>query len=269
VPDVYKQASRKSTATGFFDLPRELRDEIYHHLWQVRPIVLISTTEPGLRTLAYYDRKYLEEDVYWFHDVGPPEWLCTNKQIQEEGFDRSRRKGLWAIHMTHDQRLSYTFTKRFLQRSMLMHSCRAHHLHLSFGGYPSRYITNLPTHERQWLMNLMTNICRDNDWRTFRVALDPYIIFGNETITWDLSYLHTHLVAFPHLGKLIFEVKYLTKCSNVADVTEKIYEEVRKLANITLGPSLLEKRHHVSERSFQPSKGTVTMLVKCFEFVRA
>jgi len=105
--------------TGFFGLPRELRDRIYNYLWHA------SDLPPGRKkrhwpvemTLVYTGDIVAPH----FHSVSPRllamHWLTTNKAMLREGQEQFYRRGYVHVHFTrHADQNTFNIqeTPRFL-----------------------------------------------------------------------------------------------------------------------------------------------------------
>jgi len=78
----------------FFDLPRELRDEIYHQVWLNTPIIKLCFGECCWS--AWYDRSV---SFNWpLSAPGLLLWLRSNKDFLAEGVAAFHRKGVLALH---------------------------------------------------------------------------------------------------------------------------------------------------------------------------
>ncbi|KAF2876300.1 hypothetical protein BDV95DRAFT_221751 [Massariosphaeria phaeospora] len=73
-------------AVGFFDMPREIRDDIYHLIWKEEQMV--SVPYRGSTFMIEYDKR-----PYSYRCKKPlPTWLLTNKAMLEEGLAQFQRK---------------------------------------------------------------------------------------------------------------------------------------------------------------------------------
>ncbi|KAJ4370722.1 hypothetical protein N0V83_005243 [Neocucurbitaria cava] len=91
-----KYLMAKRHATSFFDLPRELRDIIYHFLWHEHEGIAVpyfgqrarmdylETTSAAVKRLHYYCRKY-----------PLPKWLCISKMFHKEVIDAFNERAEW------------------------------------------------------------------------------------------------------------------------------------------------------------------------------
>lgn len=73
----------------FGDLPREIRDIVYHELWKATPGVRVPYEQNHLH-LSYGDYGWWEK-----HD-GLPAWLFANKAIMKEGIQQLLLKASWS-----------------------------------------------------------------------------------------------------------------------------------------------------------------------------
>jgi hypothetical protein len=70
----------RSRTFSFMNLPQELRDMVYHELWQQTPSVRIERSDSNLNLI------YLLYGHHWGGTtVGLPLWLLTSKAILEQG----------------------------------------------------------------------------------------------------------------------------------------------------------------------------------------
>ncbi|KAF2831855.1 hypothetical protein CC86DRAFT_400638 [Ophiobolus disseminans] len=87
--------------TTFFDLFRELRDEIYHHAWTNTRAILFRNG-PNLSMGAWYDGDpciIVKTKAYTFK---VPDWLRTSKIMLREGIEAFHRKGLITMYPSLD-----------------------------------------------------------------------------------------------------------------------------------------------------------------------
>jgi hypothetical protein len=75
-----KAAARDQDMFPFYELPRELRNQVYHYLWND---TLIAFRHNGLVTIA----RYQNNSEYTILDALPP-WLGTSRQIRLEGMQQ-------------------------------------------------------------------------------------------------------------------------------------------------------------------------------------
>lgn len=98
----------KPQQKDFFDLPRELRDMVYHRLWQHSPYLDIDFDPYRLvfgphddyqdfRVLYDPSATYLWPAKWGSARSGLPLWLLTNKAFLNEGVAQSRYGGRWII----------------------------------------------------------------------------------------------------------------------------------------------------------------------------
>jgi hypothetical protein len=76
--------------TNFFNLPRELRDQVYYELWECTPCIKIAGSCDWSRVCACYTVKARKAD-------GMPLWLLTCKQVLTEATEEFKIKGIWVI----------------------------------------------------------------------------------------------------------------------------------------------------------------------------
>jgi hypothetical protein len=75
--------------TGFFNLSREIRDTIYHHLWQSMPRLILPYS-PTLRVMGFYDfPKPLDPPVQ-----RPPSGIMACSKLLDESLSAFYRKGI-------------------------------------------------------------------------------------------------------------------------------------------------------------------------------
>jgi hypothetical protein len=75
--------------TGFFDLSREIRDEIYRHLWQSMPRLILPYS-PTLRVMGFYNSpKPLDPPVQ-----RPPSGIVACSKLLEESLAAFYREGI-------------------------------------------------------------------------------------------------------------------------------------------------------------------------------
>jgi hypothetical protein len=75
--------------TGFYDLPRELRDEIYTHLWTSMPRILVPYTRT-LRLRATFRVLFFPDDQFF----SLPSGLSANKLLLHEALLAFHSKGI-------------------------------------------------------------------------------------------------------------------------------------------------------------------------------
>ncbi|KAF1850376.1 uncharacterized protein K460DRAFT_412090 [Cucurbitaria berberidis CBS 394.84] len=92
----------KARKTSFFDLPREIRDSIYHHYWQADPCLNASNTPCGQGALQLrYEGSYKmglcgpRYGVLERLDGRYPQSLLSNKQLLQEALEQYTRKAEW------------------------------------------------------------------------------------------------------------------------------------------------------------------------------
>ncbi|KAF2255348.1 hypothetical protein BU26DRAFT_559958 [Trematosphaeria pertusa] len=94
-----------SSTSRFFDLPREIRDQIYHELWTTSAPLPLSHKSfhyhiqytPSPTPLL--DPEHPHPRIATFTAPAPPfraPWLLTNKQLLAESLEQLQRKGDWA-----------------------------------------------------------------------------------------------------------------------------------------------------------------------------
>jgi hypothetical protein len=71
----------------FINLPREVRNRIYHHLWTITPILLLPS-----RT-AWYGHPPIPVDLISGFSRGLPHWLLASRTILTEGIDEFHMAG--------------------------------------------------------------------------------------------------------------------------------------------------------------------------------
>jgi hypothetical protein len=93
-----------ATTTSFFSLPRELRDEIYDHLWKSK--AAFNVFYDGYEYKVHYSNTGYQEDWngsgvkavkskrYW-RNSSASSWLFTNRQFLMEGAEQFLRQCTW------------------------------------------------------------------------------------------------------------------------------------------------------------------------------
>jgi hypothetical protein len=76
--------------TSFFDLPRELRDQVYDLAWQDNNDIRFSAKAGGIEVEATYPRGMSLDPK---SAQGLPLWLLTNKATLKEGLEQFQREG--------------------------------------------------------------------------------------------------------------------------------------------------------------------------------
>lgn len=96
------------TTSLFFDLPKEIRDQVYHEIWkQSTPVLVVYKQEKTAFKLFYdvaMDRIQAEKDTpeenepymdcRTTFDTG---WLLTSRRIQEEAMEQLNRRSTWRL----------------------------------------------------------------------------------------------------------------------------------------------------------------------------
>ncbi|KAF2877548.1 hypothetical protein BDV95DRAFT_601929 [Massariosphaeria phaeospora] len=106
-----------SSPVTFFDLPREIRDSIYHHYWRTYPC--IRTSFHGMLTdLRYegYHSMTISRKRFGYPErmQGPyPTWLLANKVLFSEALSQFSRKAEWFWD-------GYTMQEMEIERKALM-----------------------------------------------------------------------------------------------------------------------------------------------------
>jgi hypothetical protein len=107
-------ARRTELTFDFFALPRQLRDMVYHYLWESAPRVAAYHYATNSGILAHYDGFILDEDhldtweklqrtsrpdYSWRpnQNDGLPSWLRSNKSILKEGMAQFTRYAHWNL----------------------------------------------------------------------------------------------------------------------------------------------------------------------------
>jgi hypothetical protein len=83
---------------SFFDLPREIRDQIYHHYWTANPkhVALRTPSHPFTVRLNYAKRPEITREFY-VETQRPLTWLLANKQLQHEALEHYITRAEWSI----------------------------------------------------------------------------------------------------------------------------------------------------------------------------
>jgi hypothetical protein len=87
------------------DLPRELRDVVYHEAWKLTPVIVASANGLKLSHWSKDSHTYLR--VTYPHDqarcvpLGLPQWLRTSKSMLNEGMVQLRREAVWRFTETN------------------------------------------------------------------------------------------------------------------------------------------------------------------------
>ncbi|KAH6629774.1 hypothetical protein C7974DRAFT_454694 [Boeremia exigua] len=85
----------EGTPASWGDLPRELRDMVYPHLWEgiapVRPATGYSRRDA-------FEVHYGQFKHYDGRMSGLPRWLLTSKQILREGLEQFNKHATWVCH---------------------------------------------------------------------------------------------------------------------------------------------------------------------------
>jgi hypothetical protein len=74
--------------TSFFNLPRELRDHIYHFAWQEHTMIMFHPTSFILNAIYPCASSHARRSTTVL-----PAWLLTNKATPQEGLEQFQRKG--------------------------------------------------------------------------------------------------------------------------------------------------------------------------------
>ncbi|KAF2832214.1 hypothetical protein CC86DRAFT_377418 [Ophiobolus disseminans] len=96
---VNNSAITQTPGTSFFELPRELRDQIYHEALEIGATFVVSL--PFTRGPPYQFRVEYGECPNKCHDKPKSKditWLFTNKQIFHEGSEQFQRNATWTYH---------------------------------------------------------------------------------------------------------------------------------------------------------------------------
>jgi hypothetical protein len=98
VPNLQHQSLSLPTNTmapNFFSLPRELRNQIYSHLWHATPVLTLSKDKS--LTAWYAHRPLNLQLVRGPVHIGLPAWLLTNKRVLREGVEEFHIEGIIAL----------------------------------------------------------------------------------------------------------------------------------------------------------------------------
>jgi hypothetical protein len=79
--------------TGFFDLPREIRDEIYDHVWFSTPRILLSCS-PTVRVHAVCGNPVPHTSIEVPAYVRPPHGIAASSSLLEESLSDFIWKGV-------------------------------------------------------------------------------------------------------------------------------------------------------------------------------
>jgi hypothetical protein len=79
--------------TGFFDLPREICDEIYDHVWSSTPRTLLSYS-PTVRVRAVCGNPVPHTSIEVPASVRPPHGIAASSSLLEESLSDFLRKGM-------------------------------------------------------------------------------------------------------------------------------------------------------------------------------
>jgi hypothetical protein len=91
----------------FFDLPRELRDEINHHAFQDVSIRYSVPIEKTKERIAEAEQELVVMATYGQRRQYPrhsecPEWLRYNRQLGQEGLQQFYRQAIFTLSATPD-----------------------------------------------------------------------------------------------------------------------------------------------------------------------
>lgn len=90
------QSRLPPAASGLYRLPQELRDQVFHELWKLAPVVLLNqknadTSVPII--LSYGSRT--TTSIYSQNVYGLPKWLLASKAILNDGLRQLLRNAAW------------------------------------------------------------------------------------------------------------------------------------------------------------------------------
>jgi len=87
------KAPLHSSNTGFFSLPRELRDEIYAHLFTLSPC--LDASFHGVTLNLHYSPRCCAKQTIFKPDQS---WLLASKTVMTEALQEYARKADWVWH---------------------------------------------------------------------------------------------------------------------------------------------------------------------------
>lgn len=134
------EATKHAMLTGFYHLPHELRNEVYHYLWMDTPATDLIWGGGNKLFALYTVNPSKEHALEEFHKdthpalsignyaVGLPLWLRSSKTIMIEGLEKFNSVGKLFFNTTAfykpDCSAKYLSQQRFFSPFLALYNCR-------------------------------------------------------------------------------------------------------------------------------------------------
>jgi hypothetical protein len=193
----------------FYRLPRELRDNIYHHLWEATPFVerhyaAVKIKAPSHNRIhnmnvdstckvIYDDRDYRTQHSRVWKPL--PKWLLVDKTFLEEGSKMLRIHGKWLLYNYNIR------SKRDLEMVGILSPAGAEYLQVPFVQvFPRPSSTICGSYQVLKSLQGQNNLKRlEMDMVYHVLTTEKSVCIGSN----DLLTLESLITGFPHLQKLV------------------------------------------------------------------
>lgn len=230
--------------SGFFKLPLELRDMVYHEIWNTQEYPWVERFQRKSKIWIYYDEERLLRGK-------SPVWLLTNKQIFVEGMKQFELRSYIYIGPTRSL-YSYAVSIKnplVFATSGPLPPCTARWLHLQrmdfkqwgVGLKKDRNEFRFLKSDTHWIQRLAETLGGLNKVEKLTFQIDHPAstrrILDISTVKFDLSPLQSLVAACPRLKILIIDVKH-TYAQPWSAAYTRLGNEITALAKNTLGVSM-------------------------------
>jgi len=243
---------------SFMDLPRELRDIVYHETWKItsNTVAMID----GLRPSDWPKGSRAILQVMYPHEhfrctYGLPQWLRTSKAILNEGMVQLRREATWRFWDPCDIEpaecaappwpLLYPCVGRTLELELKM---KLLHALSTDGTLTRRFRQSYHGGELAMFKRIVTDTADQEAIEDIQILLDvTYLVVEDRSDnpesrnnSFHLDILHALGVGFPSLRTLRIHLSYYDALSNQfrdlhQSVMLRFEDEVERIARLVLG----------------------------------
>jgi hypothetical protein len=233
-------------STGFFTLPRELRDEIYTHLWTSMPRILVPYTHT-LRLRATFRVPFYPRDQC----SSLPPGLSANRQLFHEALLAFHRKG--TVHVSYhwdlisqagDQQACLTPTLYCELRDRIL---SFEHEHCT-GAVPHRVVRTTGSASAKILIRLIDDYTRIGSARVFRVTFEACYLLLELPRDFELGTFHESGRIAQGLDKLEIVVVDTDRGREETEFRKRLYREMKEFGEKTLGMKMEVNKYYMRYR---------------------
>jgi hypothetical protein len=225
------------------ELPRELRDMIFHHLWTVAPIIAPGASKDERQDRAGYYIAYASISPTSYNIIEQsslPLWLLISRSFLAEGLKTLQARGTWVLACAWQQ-----FPERWETGLLAFATARNLCLpSLSVGLY----------YEVNYVVREVIEIFREsNQLRrvevVFQYDIDPRDQRYEKHPNGDLCLLEMLKVGFPGLVEVVIRVEKerlpkmhfdVWECHDAATYTERVYKDIHRVVAGILGEDVTQ-----------------------------